>query len=74
MGVSKGLTETIIIECDEPPRKAAFCFKEGVLRAVETINRRAYHALSRKALSDGRVITRNALGATDYGLKAMLKR
>jgi 3-phenylpropionate/trans-cinnamate dioxygenase ferredoxin reductase subunit len=74
MGVSKGLTETIIIERDEPPRKAAFCFKEGVLRAVETINWPAYHSLSRKALSAGQIITRNALEAADYGLKAMLKR
>ena len=43
------------------------------LCAVETINWPAYHALSRKALSDGRVISRDQLAGADFDLKAALK-
>ena len=72
-GVSQSSTETVIIEGDQPPRMAAFCFKEGVLCAVETINWPAYHALSRKALSDGRIITHDQLGRVEFNLKSALK-
>ncbi|MBT6348454.1 MAG: FAD-dependent oxidoreductase [Proteobacteria bacterium] len=74
-GDSGNASETVIVEGAQAPQVAAFCFDaQEHLCALETINWPAYHALSRKALSDGRVIGREALAAADFDLKAALKR
>ena len=74
-GDSSDASETVIVEGAQPPQAAAFCFDaQNHLCALETINWPAYHALSRKALSDERVISRDELAAADFDLKAALKR
>ena len=74
-GDSRDASETVTVDGTQAPQAAAFCFDgQGHLCAVETINWPAYHALSRKALSDGRLISRDELAAADFDLKAALKR
>jgi len=74
-GDSSDASETVIVEGAQPPQAAAFCFDaHNHLCALETINWPAYHALSRKALSDGRVIGREVLTSVEFDLKAALKR
>jgi len=74
-GDSRDASETVTVDGTQAPQAAAFCFDgQGHLCAVETINWPAYHALSRKALSDGRLISRDQLAAADFDLKAALKR
>jgi hypothetical protein len=58
-GDSFGASKVVAVDGEKVPQAAAFCFnKQDHLCAVEAINWPAYHALSRKALSDDRVITR----------------
>ena len=74
-GVSQDANEVVMIEGAQSPQAAAFCFdSEDNLCALETINWPAYHALCRKALSDGRVISRASLSAADFDLKTALKK
>ena len=73
-GDSRDASETVTVDGAQAPQAAAFCFDgQEHLCAVETINWPAYHALSRKALADGRVISRDQLAAADFDLKAALK-
>jgi 3-phenylpropionate/trans-cinnamate dioxygenase ferredoxin reductase subunit len=73
-GDSFGASKVVAVDGEKVPQVAAFCFNaQDHLCAVETINWPAYHALSRKALSDGRVITRAHLESADYVLKTALK-
>ncbi len=74
-GVSQDANKVVLIEGAQAPQAAAFCFdSEENLCALETINWPAYHALSRKALSDGRVISRASLVSADFDLKTALKK
>jgi len=74
-GVSQDANEVVMMEGAQSPQTAAFCFdSEDNLCALETINWPAYHALCRKALSDGRVISRASLSAADFDLKTALKK
>ena len=71
-GDSRDASEISIIEGSQPPQVAAFCFDaENHLCAVETINWPAYHALSRKAMSDGRIVSREQLAAVNFDLKIL---
>ncbi|MGE4634449.1 MAG: FAD-dependent oxidoreductase [Arenicellales bacterium] len=73
-GDSCGASTVVAVDGEKAPQAAVFCFNaQDHLCAVETINWPAYHALSRKALSDGRVITRGHLESADYVLKTALK-
>jgi hypothetical protein len=73
-GDSCGASKVVAVDGEKAPQTAAFCFNaQDHLCAVETINWPAYHALSRKALSGGRVITRAHLESADYVLKTALK-
>jgi 3-phenylpropionate/trans-cinnamate dioxygenase ferredoxin reductase component len=73
-GDSYGASKVVTVDGEKAPQTAAFCFNaQDHLCAVETINWPAYHALSRKALSGGRVITRAHLESADYVLKTALK-
>ena len=73
-GDSYGASKVVAVGGEKAPQTAAFCFNaKDHLCALETINWPAYHALSRKALSDGRVITRAHLESADYALKTALK-
>ena len=74
-GDSRDASEISIIEGSQPPQVAVFCFDaENHLCAVETINWPAYHALSRKALSDRRIVSREQLAAVNFDLKTALKK
>ena len=74
-GVSQDADKVVMIEGAQSPQAAAFCFdSEDTLCAPETINWPAYHALSRKALSDGRIISRASLSTADFDLKTALKK
>jgi 3-phenylpropionate/trans-cinnamate dioxygenase ferredoxin reductase subunit len=74
-GVSQDANKVVMIEGAQAPQAAAFCFdSEENLCALETINWPAYHALCRKALSDGRVISRASLVSADFDLKTALKK
>lgn len=74
-GVSQDANKVVLIEGAQAPQAAAFCFdSEENLCALETINWPAYHALCRKALSDGRVISRASLVSADFDLKTALKK
>jgi 3-phenylpropionate/trans-cinnamate dioxygenase ferredoxin reductase subunit len=73
-GDSCGTSKVVAVDGEKAPQTAAFCFNtQDHLCALETINWPAYHALSRKALSDGRIITRAHLESADYVLKTALK-
>ncbi len=74
-GDSQSANEVVMIDGAQSPQAAAFCFdSERNLCALETINWPAYHALSRKALSDGRNISQESLSAADFDLKTVLKK
>ena len=73
-GESYGASKVVAVDGEKAPQAAAFCFNaQDHLCALETINWPAYHALSRKALSVGRIITRAHLESAGYVLKAALK-
>jgi 3-phenylpropionate/trans-cinnamate dioxygenase ferredoxin reductase subunit len=52
-------------------RFSAFCFRDGLLLGVESVNRPADHMLARRVLATGRNWTLADVEALDFDLKAM---
>ena len=70
-GISNGATDNILVEDQNPARKAVFSFKNDVLCSVETINWPVQYALSRKILGSGRKVTKKQLSDSEFSLKSV---
>ncbi|MEV4902126.1 FAD-dependent oxidoreductase [Citricoccus sp. NPDC055426] len=67
--------ETVVVGDADPanPRFSVFCFRDGILAAVESVNQPADHLSARKILSAGLEITREEALAEGFSLRAAYK-
>ncbi|SON54402.1 Rhodocoxin reductase [Hartmannibacter diazotrophicus] len=68
-----GLTDDaddVVVREPGPGRLSAYCFRKGELIGVETVNVPADHMMARRLLASGTPVTRAALEAVDFNLKA----
>jgi 3-phenylpropionate/trans-cinnamate dioxygenase ferredoxin reductase subunit len=72
-----GLTtgyDRVVVRGDRAERSfSAFCYKQGVLVGVESVNRAADHVFGRKILGMNRSITPEQAGDLSFDLKAAVK-
>lgn len=72
-----GLTtgyDRVVVRGDRAARSfSAFCYKQGVLVGVESVNRAADHVFGRKILGMNRSITPEQAGDLSFDLKAAVK-
>lgn len=69
-GLTTG-TDEQVIRIDEG-KTAVFCFKDGILLGVETVNAPAYHMSGRKVLAQAGKVSKKDLENAGYDLKSLL--
>lgn len=67
--------ETVVVGDPDPanPKFSVFCFRDGVLAAVESVNQPADHLAARKILAAGLQITREEALTDGFSLRAAYK-
>lgn len=67
--------ETVVVGDPDPanPKFSVFCFRDGIMAAVESVNQPADHLSARKILAAGMQVTREEVEAEDFSLRAAYK-
>jgi 3-phenylpropionate/trans-cinnamate dioxygenase ferredoxin reductase subunit len=69
-GLTQGHDRTVLRGAVESGEFSVFCYKEGALLGVESINRPADHAHARRLLAVGRQVTPEQAADASFDLRA----
>ncbi|GAA2454955.1 NAD(P)/FAD-dependent oxidoreductase [Streptomyces lavendulocolor] len=73
-GLTAGHDETVLAGDPEGGRFSVFCFREGRLTGVESVNRPADHGIARRLLASGTELTADDVRRPGFDLKTLARR
>ena len=74
VGLTNGCDQTVIRGDVAARAFSVFCFKDGRLAGIESVNRAADHMFGRRLLAVGESLTPEEAADTSFDLKARLSR